>query len=320
MLITIFQAPNTLGSYAGIIKKWKTFCEGKGFVACPADVKHLSEFIAQLSLDNAPLSTFSKLAPALVFYHQANRIQEPLAINDSFVKLLVEGAKREAAKRKPPTKKAPSLTQQEIHSIIDQTLWKDGPGVIGASPDLLTWRTVVRLYTCYKCFCRWSCYQQLTPNDVTFHADHVSIEFRYAKNDQFYSGSFSFLSVIPGSPYCPGLIFSSYITVMKFSRDLSVEFLNCRVLRSKEIYRAKPSEKLSYSNSSKDTKTLLASLGLHGNYSEKSFKVSGVSRAIDNNVPLIDVQAHGRWKSLETPLIYTQKSLKRKLGVSNVVT
>ena len=97
--------------------------------------------------------------------------------------LLLEGAKREAAKQKPPTKKAPSLSQQKIHSIIDKTLWKDGPGVIGDSPDLATWRT------CYKCFCRWSCYQQLTPNDV-------------AKNDQFYSGSFSFLSVIPGSPYC----------------------------------------------------------------------------------------------------------------------
>ena len=78
-------------------------------------------------------------------------------------------------------------------------------------------------------------------------------------------------------------------------------------------------EKLCYSNSCRDTKSVLLSIGIRGNFTEKSFKVGGVSLAIDNNVPLIDVQSHGRWKSLETPLIYTEKSKRRRLEVSKVV-
>ena len=85
-----------------------------------------------------------------------------------------------------------------------------------------------------------------------------------------------------------------------------VEYLNCRILKSKG-FRAKPTEKLSYTSSLESSKKLLASLGLEGNFTEKTFKSSGVSEAVEKNVPLIDIQLHGRWKSLETPLIYTNK-------------
>ena len=99
---------------------------------------------------------------------------------------------------------------------------------------------------------------------------------------------------------------------------VGVEYLNCRVLNSKKL-RAKPTEKLSYSTSLETSKKLLSSLGLEGNFTEKSFKSSGVSEAIEKDVDLIDVQMHGRWKSLETPLIYTNRSKWRRLAVSNIV-
>ena len=185
---------------------------------------------------------------------------------------MLEGAKREAAKNKPPTKKAQSLTQQEIHSIIDKTIWKHGNGIIGPDPDLIMWRTVVRLYTYYKTFCRWDGFQQLTTENITFHEDHVSIEFKRSKNDQFYSGTYSLLAVLPGSPYCPKLIYSTYFTVMNFKCS-GIENLNCRILKTKTVVRPKPKEKLCYSNSARDTKQLLFSIGFVGKYSEKSFKV-----------------------------------------------
>ena len=104
---------------------------------------------------------------------------------------------------------------------------------------------------------------------------------------------------------------------MKFGNG---DFLNCRILRSKEVVRAKGKEKLSYSNSCRDTKAVLAFMGLEGAFTEKSFKVAGVSLAVDKDIPLIDIQSHGRWKNLETPLIYTQKSKKRRLEVSKAVS
>ena len=119
---------------------------------------------------------------------------------------------------------------------------------------------------------RFDCYQQLTTGDLAFSADHVSIEFKRAKKDQFYAGSICLLSILPGSPYCPQLVYSSYLKVMKF-KEGGGDFLNCRVLKSKNLYRAKGSEKLSYSNSSRDTKVLLQLIRFKGNFTEKSFKV-----------------------------------------------
>ena len=314
----VTQAKNTIAAYKTIILKWQKFCLIEGFPDCPAQAKHLCEFISQLALNKAPLSTFSKLSPALVFFHDANRVKKASVMEDPFVKLVLEGAKREAAERKPTTKKAPTLSQSEVHHLIDQTIWRNGPGKIGPNPDLIVWRTVVCLFVCYKTFCRFSCYQQLTSKDIEIFENHISVEFKHAKNDQFYNGTFSLLAALDGSPYCPKLIVSSYFQVMGFSR-MQTEYLNCRILNSKNNSRAKPGERLCYSNSNKDNKNVLHSVGLTKKYSEKSFKVAGVSHAIDKNVPLLDIQSHGRWKSLEVPLIYTKKSEKCCLEVSKVV-
>ena len=318
-LVTKSKASLTLASYHSLIKRWNKFCNNNDYSPCPAQSQHLAEFISSLALAAESLAVFQKILPALKFLHDANRIQEPLAIDDPFVKLILEGAKREAAARKSRTKKAPSFSQQDIHKIIDSTIWKQGVGTIGPKPDLVLWRTVVRVFTYYKTFCRFNCYQQLSASDVTFYPDHICIEFKKAKNDQFYNGTFSLLSALPNSPYCPKLIYSSFFKVMGFL-GTSSEFLNCRILTSKNISRSKPTEKLCYSNSIRDTKNMLQSIGFEGNFSSKSFKVAWVSKAIEEGVTLLDIQTHGRWRNLETPLIYTQKSKQRRLEVSKHVT
>ena len=165
-LISRSKAKNTLSSYHSVLRKWKSFGEEKDFDIYSSTSFHVSDFISTLALSGESLATFQKLAPALSFFFQANRTKGEYPINDPFVKLLLEGAKREAASRKPTTKKAPCLSQEEMHQIIDKTLWKNGPGVIGPDPDLVVWRTVVKLYTYYKTFCRWNCYDQLTSRDL----------------------------------------------------------------------------------------------------------------------------------------------------------
>ena len=118
-----------------------------------------------------------------------------------------------------------------LNWLLDKTIWKQGPGVIDPNADLAQWRTGIRILTYYKTFCRFSCYEQLTTKDVTFFEDHVSVEFRKAKNDQMYNGSFSLLSKLPCSPYCPYLIFASFFEVMSFS-GVNLDYLNCRILKS----------------------------------------------------------------------------------------
>ena len=66
---------------------------------------------------------------------------------------------------------------------------------------------------------------------------------------------------------------------------VDTEFLNCRILNSK-VLKSKPTEKLSYTSSLENSKKLLSSLGLEGLVMEKSFKSSGVSDAIEKDVPI----------------------------------
>jgi hypothetical protein len=316
-LVAKSKAANTVKSYSSVINKWKSFCDLEGCQCSPAENHSLARFIAKLAVDKEPLSTFLKLSPALVFHHEANGHVSRAAVTEPYIKLLLTGAKREASERKGGVKKADTLSQKAVHQVFDKVIWKYGPGVIGQAPNLADWRTAVRLYTYYKTFCRWDCYSQLLTKDITFSEDHVQIHFAKAKNDQFYAGTYCLLSYLPDSQYCPGLIYRSYFTVMKFTQ-IDTEFLNCRVLTSKKT-RAKPEEKLSYTSSLETSKKLLQSLGFQGKFSEKSFKSSGVSIAIENNVNLIDVQLHGRWRSQETPLIYMNLSKKRRLAVSEAV-
>ena len=127
------------------------------------------------------------------------------------------------------------------------------------------------------------------------------------------------LASLPSNPaLCPKVIFRTYFKVMKFTGE-GTEYLNCRVLHSGDIYRAKPAEPLSYTTSLENTKEILQRLEIPGNFSEKTFKVSGVSEAIHQNVPLVDIMSHGRWRNLETPLIYTNKNKKSRLEVSRKV-
>ena len=146
-----------------------------------------------------------------------------------------------------------------------------------------------------------------------------SMTFPKCKNDQFYAGSICILAYLPSeTAYCPGTIYKTYFQLMEF-KGVDGEYLNCRILCSKATYRAKPAEPLSYTTSLENTKSLLSNYGFEGKYSEKTFKVSGVSEAVHQDVPLMDIMSHGRWRGLETPLIYMNKNKRRRLEISKKV-
>ena len=154
-LMTQSKARNTIKSYESVIGKWKKYCEIKGCINLPAEKENLSTFIAELAVKKEPLSTFLKLSPALVFYHEANGVSSNQAVLDPFVKLILQGAKREASARKAGVVKADTVSPEVVHQMIDKVMWKGGtPGEIGPAPNLADWRTATRLYTYYKTFCR----------------------------------------------------------------------------------------------------------------------------------------------------------------------
>ena len=104
--------------------------------------------------------------------------------------------------------------------------------------------------------------------------DSVTIFFTKAKNYQFYAESSCSLAVLgPDHFMCLKLMFESYFSVMKFELSPG-QLLNCRIANKKGIQSSKPTEKLSYTTSLENSKSLMTKYGLEGKYSEKSFKAS----------------------------------------------
>ena len=161
--------------------------------------------------------------------------------------------------------------------------------------------------------CRFDCYSKLQKSSFEFKEDHVIITFTSRKNDQHYNGSTSVLKYRNGELLCPKLIYQTFFNLMALNDNA---FLNCRL--SQYGIRSRPSSKLSYSQSLKDTKELLYSYGIE-NVSEKSFKASGVTVLLDKKASLTDVQIFGGWKSESTPLHYHNQSTKRRMDISEML-
>ena len=79
------------------------------------------------------------------------------------------------------------------------------------------------------------------------------------------------------------------------------EFLKCRIASNKGVQIQKPLEKLSYTTLIENLRKFLAKFGVAGRFSEKSFKVSRVSEALNQGISMEDAVFHWRWKILSTP-------------------
>ena len=267
-------------------------------------------YISALVDERAPVTVFKTIKSTMPFYYAARNEDFPVTQN-SFVKLLLEGAIRGAAEMKGPTKKAATLSAEQTKEVLLSTFWPSGTE-FAPNPSLKDWRTAVKLYTYFFTVCRWDCYMKLSPASFTFFEDHVLLFFDSAKNDKYYAGSTSVIAYKPGSLLCPYLVYKTFFQKMGFE-GLSSEKLNCRLKPN-----GKPNQKLplSYGASLKDTKDLLSRHGHGEGFSEKSFKSTGVTVLLDSGTSLPDVQVFGRWKSEQTPLFYHNSSVKRRIQIS----
>ena len=161
---------------------------------------------------------------------------------------------------------------------------------------------------------RWDCYSHLTKGSVKFARDHLVISFPARKNNKLYEGSSSVLKYKPGDSLCPRLVFTTYFDLMQFKS--AEDILNCRLTRNSKA--ARPDTKLSYSQSLKDSKTIMARFGV-ANISERSFEASGVTTLLDKKTSLSDVQVYGGWRNEQTPLYYHNSSVSRRKDISSIL-
>ena len=127
-LIARAKSKGTLRSYT-TISDWTEFAKEKNLPISPATALGVCAYISHLADKRAPFSAILKISPALTFLHDCQNHTSAPAVQKPVVKLVLAGAKREAAERRPPVKKATGLTQSQIHEIVVLLLQK-GVGVI----------------------------------------------------------------------------------------------------------------------------------------------------------------------------------------------
>ena len=185
--------------------------------------------------------------------------------------------------------------------------------------DLKIFRTVYRWVVMSFTLCRFDEYKELRALHFRVLDDKEAIQifFPRAKNDQFHNGMIKMLPKQANSIMNPMALTLLYFQRCGFQMDgKDTSYINCRVAGAK-VNRARGDARLSYSEASKSAKTLLTQLGYgHIRYGESSAKRTGVTVALNNEVPIDIVQQVGGWRTPGMPLTYMSSSAEHKVKIA----
>ena len=152
-LVLSSKAPGTISGYVSAIERWRSFAKTNNFRAFPPGCHEFSLYVTTLSEANNSYSSFKLLASAIPFFYAAHNSKEEVVTKTPFVKLILEGAMRKAAKERGNVKKANTFSEADIKKILIKTFWPTGSPRF-PNKSLKHWRTATRLYTYYYTLCR----------------------------------------------------------------------------------------------------------------------------------------------------------------------
>ena len=221
-----------------------------------------------------------------------------------------------ATKRKP-VRKAHVFSVGVLNKLIEKLVnphaadpWKINPS---------DFRGIVRVTVYYYTFCRYADFNILTDKDVQDCGDHLKIYFKTSKNDQWYNGSLSVIAA-QDSDTCPVKLIRLYFSRfgLVFASELSTgTYLNFRLQRSAGSWKALQGSRLSLTSATEKMRTTLAKVTPDAaKFTEKSFKVTGVTSLLDSSESLENVMLAGRWHGLLTPQHYRDTSVHFRLSIT----
>jgi len=142
--------------------------------------------------------------------------------------------------------------------------------------------------------------------------------FERRKNDQFGDNSRAVIAARDGDVACPVSIIRLYFKKFQLSFGGAGKGVNFRLRREGGRQLPLWYTSLSQSNATKCTRELLTKHGFDGQkFTEKSFKVQGVTQLLDSGESLENVMVFGGWKRTTTPLHYRHMSTNFLLDVAN---
>ena len=178
-------------------------------------------------------------------------------------------------------------------------------------------RSIFRAVVIYCTVCRFDDFSRLKDSNFTDNGNHVKIIFERSKNDQFGDNSRSVIPVCDDSDSCPAKIIRAYFHRFGLQFNGSGKYVNFRLKKDAGRHIPLYSTSLSQSNATKCTRELLVKHGFDGSrFTEKSFKVQGVTQLLDSGEPLENVMVFGRWMRTTILLHYRNLSENFLLSVA----
>jgi hypothetical protein len=307
------KADGTLKNYSGMVSKFQRFCEKSNY-----DFEHFTEqavvhFILELEKSEPSYGIFAQIKPALVLLEKARG--RPISAITATADMYLEAAKRRAAKRRQPAKKAGQIPADTIERLVEGHLTKVWAGE--EKPDWLKLRTILRVTVVKYTFCRFDCYNRLKAGDFEDTGDGIRVTFNSAKNDQLHQGNCSFI-VNELAVKVVRYAFQQFGFRMGDRGD--DRFVNCVLRKTKGGWQVDGSRRLSYSTATEKLRELMRETGMDDTgVTDKSFKSLGVTGTLEAGADTEDVMYQGRWKSTAMPLRYKINSDQFKKDIAKKV-
>jgi hypothetical protein len=235
------------------------------------DFEHFTEqavvhFILELEKSEPSYGIFAQIKPALVLLEKSRG--KPIFAITATADMYLEAAKRQAAKRRLPPKKAGQIPADTIGWLAEMHLAKVWAGE--AKPDWLKLHTILRVTVVKYTFCRFDCYNRLKAGDFEDTGDGIRVTFNSAKNDQLHQGNCSFI-VNELAVKVVRYAFQQFGFRMGDRGDN--RFVNCVLRKTKSGWQVDGSRRLSYSTATEKLRELMRETGLDDTgVTDKSFE------------------------------------------------
>ncbi len=292
-------------TYNNNIRHFSDFCKNENINIMQFTEQDVVLYLAQCSMEGKKYSFYKTLKPALVSFEGfLERKPCCIAITDNVIGN-IESLKRIAAAKKPPVKKAVPFKKPELSKMFDHVL---GPNFETIQHfNLIDIRSLLRAVIIYWTWIRFDDYKAITDQFVFDCDTYIKITFPRSKNDPFYFGTFSYIPET-GEIDCPvriiRFIFRKLGLVFAYGGQ-KTRFLNCMVQKKGNIHKPILSRSLSCTTATQHMRNLVNKCGIIGkHYTEKSYKVGGVTEFLHDGNTLEMAMVRGRWKAVNTPMYY----------------
>lgn len=301
-------ADTTNKKYEAGWKDWTDWCfKHPESTTLPADDFYVALFINDLVIEKAKPGRIKTAVAGIRYAHTIARYDTPT--DSTFLKMILEGALREAAERKTNNQKEPFQTNM-LKEVVTR---------YAHTGDLMHLRFVITCLLGFSGFLRMGELLNIQLKDLTFEENCLKILIPKAKTDQHREGHIVHIAR-QRNDFCPVHWAERYVEFCNFNDKSS--FLLCRLAKTKQGHRAIGARSLSRSTLSENLKKYLApicgekgadALGLH------SLRSGGASAAINNGISERLIGKHGRWKGTVSRDRYLKDDETTRLSVTKAL-